>query len=169
MVPYAKLFKENWSRFAVLFAFWLLLTNSIEPQQLFAGAVCCLLVVAFSASFRLTVRSRMRLTFRNIWWLLLYAFILVKEIFIANIGVAKILLSRDMQISPTVSRFHSRLKTPLLQVLLANSITLTPGTLTIALDDDTYLVHCLTEKGAYEVAEWPLKYWLQNVEKEGEW
>jgi multicomponent Na+:H+ antiporter subunit E len=163
------LIKDNWSRFAILYVFWLLLTNSFQAQQMIAGLICCMLVVAFSTSYRLPPRSRMRLTPRNVWWLFLYAIILIREIFIANLSVAKILLSRDMQISPTIAKFHSRLKTPFLQVLLANSITLTPGTLTISVDDDTYLVHCLTEKGAFEVAEWPLKYWLQNVEKEGEW
>jgi multicomponent Na+:H+ antiporter subunit E len=169
MNRWIQLVKENWSRFAMLFVFWLFLTDSYEPQQMFAGIICCVLVVAFSASFRLTARSRMRLTPQNLWWLFLYGLILVREIFIANIGVAKILLSRDMQISPTLARFNSRLKSPFLQVMFANSITLTPGTLTISLDDDIYLVHCLTEKGAYEVAEWPLKYWLQKVDKEGEW
>jgi multicomponent Na+:H+ antiporter subunit E len=160
--------KEHGGRFIILFAFWLLLTDSIAIQQIFVGTVCCLAVVAFSTSFRLPTRGQMRLTLRNFWRLLLFGMILLKEIFIANIGVAKILLSRDMKISPTLSCFHSQLRSPLFRVVLANAITLTPGTLTVSLDDDTFLVHCLTEKGAYEVAEWPLKYWLQKVENEGE-
>ena len=164
-----KMIHENGSRFAILFGFWLLLTNSFEPQEMIAGAVCSLLVVLFSLPFKMPKRSRMKITGKNLWWLFLYGLILIGEIVTANIAVAKTLLSRDMKISPTLARFHSGLKTPVLQVLLANSITLTPGTLTLALDDDTYLVHCLTEKGAYEVAEWSLKYWLQKVEKEGEW
>jgi len=164
-----KSIKENWGRFIILFGFWTLLTNSLHPQQVLVGVICSLLVVLFSVSFRLPERSRMRLTSKIVWWLVLYLIILIKEILLANLAVARILLKRDMNISPTISRFHSGLKTPLMKVLFANSITLTPGTLTLSLDDDVYLVHCLTEKGAYEVAEWPLKYWLQTVEKEGKW
>ncbi len=169
MARISRLLKENWSRYIMLYLFWLLLVDSFALQQLLTGALCCLVIVAFSSPFRLPKTSRMALNTRNLWQFLLFGLILVKEIFLANIEVAKILLSKDMNISPTLSRFNSRLKKPFLQVVLANAITLTPGTLTVSLDEDVFLVHCLTEKGAYEVAEWPLKYRLQNIEKEGEW
>lgn len=74
---------------------------------------------------------------------ILYLLLLVKEIVLANIGVAKIVLSPRMNISPCIVRLKTQLKGNLHRTILANSITLTPGTLTVRLEEDELVVHCL--------------------------
>ncbi len=165
----SRFMKENWSwpRFMLLVVFWLFLTYSVEPQQLFIGLICAALVVFISLPFQEYGKDRLVFSAGLFYFALLYALHLVKEIIKANIEVAKIVLSPRMAISPTVVKFNGDLHTPILQVLLANSITLTPGTLTVSLEDDVYLVHCLTEEGAEDVPKWYMKEKLKELEKEG--
>jgi len=73
---------------------------------------------------------------------------LVKEIVVANIDIARIVLRMDMPIDPALVRFESGLGTNLARVMLGNSITLTPGTLTVEIDDRVFLVHGIVEGGA---------------------
>jgi multicomponent Na+:H+ antiporter subunit E len=77
-----------------------------------------------------------------------YGIWLLKEIVVANIDIAKIVLRRDMPIEPALVSFESSLTTDLARVLLGNSITLTPGTLTVEIDGNRFLVHGIVESGA---------------------
>lgn len=80
--------------------------------------------------------------------LVAYTAWLVKEIVVANIDIAKIVLAKDMPIDPALVRFESTLGTNLARVMLGNSITLTPGTLTVEIEDRVFLVHGIVESGA---------------------
>ena len=73
---------------------------------------------------------------------------LVKEIVVANVDIAKIVLKRDMPIDPALVRFDSTLDTDLARVMLGNSITLTPGTLTVEIEGNRFLVHGISVDGA---------------------
>jgi multicomponent Na+:H+ antiporter subunit E len=73
---------------------------------------------------------------------------LVKEIVVANIDIAKIVLKKDMPIDPALVRFESSLGTNLARVMLGNSITLTPGTLTVEIEERVFLVHGIVAEGA---------------------
>lgn len=73
---------------------------------------------------------------------------LVKEIVVANVDIAKIVLKRDMPIDPALVRFECALGTDLARVMLGNSITLTPGTLTVEIDGSRFLVHGISADGA---------------------
>ena len=80
--------------------------------------------------------------------LIAYFFWLLKEIFVANIDVIKRILSPELSISPTWVKVKIKQETRLGRVLFANSITLTPGTVSVKIDDDTILVHGLSKDGA---------------------
>jgi multicomponent Na+:H+ antiporter subunit E len=73
---------------------------------------------------------------RRWFWAIIYVFILAYEIFKANIHVAYIVIHPDLPIRPGVVRVRTSLKSTAARVLLANSITLTPGTFTLDLDDE---------------------------------
>ena len=73
---------------------------------------------------------------------------LLKEIILANIAVARVIISREMPIQPTVFGVTATQKTDLGHVIYANSITLTPGTVTIDIDKDNLSVHALTTDAA---------------------
>ncbi|WP_187296186.1 Na+/H+ antiporter subunit E [Tepidibacter mesophilus] len=83
---------------------------------------------------------------RKFIYIIQYIFVLIVEVVKANIDVAKIVLSPKIDINPVVVNFRTRLKSDLCRVILANSITLTPGTMTIVMENDVYIVHCLKKQ-----------------------
>ena len=72
-----------------------------------------------------------------------YIFALLKEILKANAVVFKMIYSAKYHFEPAVVHFTTTLNSNFAKVLLANSITLTPGTITVSLQDNEYVVHCL--------------------------
>lgn len=69
---------------------------------------------------------------------------LMKEIFVANVAVAKIILDPKLPISPNTVVFHGSQKTDIGRFIYANSITLTPGTITTGCDGQDFAIHALT-------------------------
>lgn len=128
--------------FFLIFALFLLLSGSVTLKNVLIGAVLALLLTMFSALF-LSYRARplkkkpkYLLRFAN------YVRLLLTEIVRSNIAVLRILYS-DEEPEPLLVRFKSPLKKQSTEVLVANSITLTPGTITVDLGGGEYLVHAL--------------------------
>jgi multicomponent Na+:H+ antiporter subunit E len=135
---------------ATLFAFWLLLSGIYTPFLVATGLVASVAVAALA--WRMEVADReghpIHLTLRaaTYWpWL-------VKEIVKSGWQVARIILSPRLPISPTLARFKPSQTSVVGLVAHANSITLTPGTLTVAAERDEFLVHALTREGAAGLA-----------------
>ena len=72
-----------------------------------------------------------------------YFYVLIQEIVKANLCVLKIIISPEIQPEPALVYFGTDLQSELSKVILANSITLTPGTITVSLEDNRFCVHCL--------------------------
>ena len=72
-----------------------------------------------------------------------YLYYLIKEIVFSNITVSRMILTRKEEMEPVIVHVRTSLKSEIARVILANSITLTPGTITVSLTDDKLLVHCL--------------------------
>ena len=72
-----------------------------------------------------------------------YLYCLIKEIITANLVVSRMILTRKEQMEPVIVHVHTDLKSETARVILANSITLTPGTITVSMTEDDLLVHCL--------------------------
>lgn len=130
----------------MLFALtWLVWSGVFKPLLLFLGLV--------SSLFCLWLTLRMRLFDDNLFSLpigmgmLGYWFWLAREVFKSSLTVTKVVLSPSLPISPRVARIRAGSEHPYDQVLLANSITLTPGTLSMDLDEGVISVHSLTEEG----------------------
>lgn len=149
-----------------LFLFWLLITWDLHPQELVAGIIVCVLVVAFCKDILIFEEERPKVTIKNFFRAIKYIVNLIVAMVIANIEVAKIVLSPRMPISPTLIEFKTNLKDDLSKVVFGNSITLTPGTLTIELEEDVYLVHGLTRKHAEGVIDWHMALKLMEMEEE---
>ena len=77
---------------------------------------------------------------------------LVWQIVLANIDVAKIILSPGLPIQPQLVSFRKNLPGPVAHLTLANSITLTPGTITIEMEGDKYLIHAINGSAAQSLA-----------------
>lgn len=128
-----------------LFGFWLVLTGSLGVFNLALGAVLSVLlgVWAERALWGDSIVSESDPT--TAVRFIAYVPWLVKEIVFAAIGVAEKALSPRMPIDPVLIVHHSPLRSTGARVTFANSITLTPGTLTVDLDEGDYVVHCLDE------------------------
>ena len=74
-----------------------------------------------------------------------YLYYLIKEIVFSNITVSRMILTRKEEMEPVIVHVRTSLKSEIARVILANSITLTPGTITVSLTDDKLLVHCLVK------------------------
>ena len=130
---------------------WVLLSGQYSPLFLGLGIASVGLVVWIvhrmerAGGARLEVRLRLLATLR-------YGFWLFGQIVRANIEVARLALSPRMRVCPVVLRVPARQRTEVGRVLFANSITLTPGTVSVHLGEDEVEVHALTKRAAASLA-----------------
>ena len=137
----------------LLFVFWVILSGKIDFFHLAAGAVSSLAIAA--ATCRLYALSPPvgpagRHPFWTFPWIRLAAYApwLARQIVVSSFQVARIVLSPKMKIRPSVVKFDYPLPHNIARATLANSITLTPGTVTIDVRGDEYVVHALTDDAA---------------------
>lgn len=117
-----------------------------DPIVLSLGAVSILISVI--AAMRMGLRDRESSPYHRIFGFIGYMPYLVGEIIKANLTVIKAILSPDLNIEPTLVKVKSTCRSDLSKVIFANSITLTPGTVTLRVDNDVLLVHGLYEADA---------------------
>ena len=132
-----------------LFIFWLLISGSVHLKFLVIGAVSSLVVAwicmpLFTVPNRSHAKKYFVLAIRIIP-LIGYTFWIFKELALANLDVAKVIWKKDLSITPVVLRFQIYFDNPLAIAMLANSITLTPGTVTLNTNaENIYEIHALT-------------------------
>ncbi len=150
--------------FVSLFAFWIILASRITWPQLVIGALASLLIVLYSLDliFKNTEKSSFswRLPLRFVWLCL----ILIKEVFKANIVVAKLVLSPKMRLNPTFKSIPQPLKKDFNRAFFGNAITLTPGTLTIDMDENEILVHGLLPENIDQIEKGPIQKAFRRLE-----
>lgn len=153
-----------WFMFLVFWLFWVAVTGSLHYQGLIIGAGLSFFITWFNNDLLFRPDERSFLDLKTVWLYLRYGLHLIIAIFIANFQVVAIVLSPKMPISPGTVRFVKPFKKSLNRVILANSITLTPGTLTI-IAEEYFLVHALTRHNAQSVIEWELADELLEIER----
>lgn len=131
---------------AVLIVFWLLLSGYFTTFLVAAGIGSAIAVVAFARRMAVIDREGFPLHLgpraaAYLPWLL-------KEILKSGWSVTRIILDPRLPISPTMVRFRPSQRTAVGLVTHANSITLTPGTLSVEVGADEFVVHGLTREGA---------------------
>ncbi len=133
--------------FFIFLILWIIFNGRITLEILILGIVLSLLLTLFTNKFFYKEKRNMKHFARNGILLVEYIATLIIEIVKANIGVFKIALRKDIDIEPCLCHFTTNIKEPIHRILLANSITLTPGTITVDLDEEgNYTVHCLTKE-----------------------
>jgi multicomponent Na+:H+ antiporter subunit E len=132
-----------------LLGLWWLLSGYAMPLLLTFGVLSALLVTGLAVHMKLNDAESVPL--HLLGRIVLYIPWLVREIWRANIAVARVVVSRDMPISPTLFRVPARQRTELGRAVYGNSITLTPGTVTVRVEDDFLEVHALTREGAADL------------------
>ncbi|MFC1524866.1 Na+/H+ antiporter subunit E [Planctomycetota bacterium] len=155
-------------RFSVFYLFWLILSGHFDMFHLLCGAFCSLLVTYISGDLLLG-KSSAKSLLPEIIRFIIYVPWLIWQIILANFYVAYLVLHPKMPINPRIISFKTSLKKDNAKTTLANSITLTPGTITILIKDlpagqtgSEYRIHALNKK----IAEGLLKgTMLQRVAK----
>lgn len=143
-----------------LWFFWIILTSSFKFFSLLVGLVCALLTAFLCRPFLSEDLEKFKISPRAILRHIPFILILLKEIVRANLDVAERVLDPQLPIEPAVVRLKSPVGGDLAQAALANSITLTPGTLTIDIKDGEFYIHCLAEEYVEDIFEGPLQKWL---------
>ncbi|MBI4743491.1 MAG: Na+/H+ antiporter subunit E [Actinobacteria bacterium] len=149
-----------------LWFFWIILTSSLSFSSLLTGLVCTFLTVAICWPFLSEHTERFKVSHWTIFRHFPYVLILLKEVIMANLDVAERVLDPQLPIEPAVVRLKSPVKGELAQTALANSITLTPGTLTIDIKGDEFYIHCLAEEYVEGIFEGPLQKWVMWLYRE---
>ncbi len=130
----------------LLFGVWLLLSGFFEPLLLGLGVVSCLVVVLIA--HRMDVIDREGHPIHLAWRIVIYWFWLALEIVKSNIDVARRILDPKLPIHPMLIRLPASQKSELGLVIYANSITLTPGTVSVQVEVGEILVHAIAEEPA---------------------
>ena len=125
------------------FLLWLILNGRVTVELILLGIpISALVLLLANRAVGYTVKTDIRIM-RNLPVFFLYTLNLVAEILKASAAVMDVVLDPSKKPEPVIVEFHSGLKTELQNVLLANSITLTPGTYTLFQEGDHFVVHCL--------------------------
>ena len=135
--------------FLIMFGFWILLSGKFDLFHLTLGVISSAIVSFLSADlfmYNPGGSNRLAIGFR----FLMYIPWLLYQIVLSTLHVTFLALHPKMKdlIDPTIVTFKTKLKTDIAKVALANSITLTPGTITIRIEDQVFYVHAISRKAA---------------------
>jgi multicomponent Na+:H+ antiporter subunit E len=133
--------------FATLVFFWAWLNGSLASDVLIVGVIAAF-IIALLVGNGIAIFSDLRPTPRALGFTVLYLFFFFKELLKSNLSVALIVLSPGLPVSPGIVKVRTKLKSRMGRMLLVNSITLTPGTLTVELNGEWLYIHCVTVDSA---------------------
>lgn len=117
-----------------------MLNNSFDPVLLIIGAIASVVIALIFCS-KCSVFNDIKLTPKSLIYSLAYIFVFIFELIKSNLDVAYRVLSPRLPINPGIVKVKTNLKSDLGRMTLANSITLTPGTLTVDIKDEFIYVH----------------------------
>ncbi|MCX8083923.1 MAG: Na+/H+ antiporter subunit E [Calditerrivibrio sp.] len=129
----------------VMLAFWVLLSGEFSTMIITLAIISAIIVSWLTADLFFPDN---KINLKLIYKIFSYVPWLVWEIILANIQVLKILIKPKLDIDPSMVEFVPKVKSDIGITLLANSITLTPGTVTIFAEKDRFFVHALTPEFA---------------------
>ena len=129
--------------YLIFFLIWVIFNGQFTPEIAVFGLIIAGLMYAFICKFMGYKPRADIIMAKKFFYLIQYVFILVKEIVKANFAVIRMITSSRYELEPAVVRFKTDLKSAPARIMLANSITLTPGSITVSLTGDEYVVHCL--------------------------
>lgn len=153
--------------FVTLFIFWLVLSSSFAIESVIIGIIVSIAVTIYSKDIVFAEEETSLYKFTGLIQLVRFIWHLIVEVIKANIGVVKIVLDPSLPISPrfVVVAIPDNLKKNFNKVLYANAITLTPGTLTVDILEEGYLIHALNDNAANGVKGSVLEKYVMKVEE----
>jgi len=124
---------------------WLLLTWKLRPDSLVAGVALSLVTALIFGNYLPLSPARL-FNPRRWFWLLVYVPVFAWECLKANVDVAMRVLAPGLNLKPGIVRIRTTLKSPIARTFLANSITLTPGTMVVEIKEDVLYIHWIDVK-----------------------
>ena len=150
--------------YLVFLIIWIIFNEKLNLEILLFGLVISAAVFAVICKFMDYSIQKELHVYKKLSGMLRYVFALVKEILVANLHVCRMILSEEEEIDPALIQFQTDMQTPAGRAFYANAITLTPGTITVSLEDDTYVVHCLDESMSQGLSDAKLEQMLHELE-----
>ena len=157
-------------RFAALYGFWIILSGRFEMKYLVMGAVCALLVTYLTQDLAAPAGTEGRSGSKTAYLysvgvgrFALYLGWLLWSVLESNLQVAYLVLHPKMPIRPGLLRLRTKLRNRTGHIMLANSITLTPGTITVDFDDGIYSVHALVPAAAQSLLDAKMQSKLERI------
>ena len=160
------------STFLLCFVFWLLLTWSFKTQELVAGAIVSLAAALFASRFFIHDKAFWLFNPAKFGALFVYIFVFLGELIKANIDVAKRCFGGCKDVNPGIVKVPVDLKPDYAQAMLANSITLTPGTITMEVVEEDgqpyYYIHWIDVADqdrvkAGEIIKGRMENWIRRI------
>ncbi len=151
--------------FVLMFALWIIFNGKFTAEIALFGLAVSALVFWFLCRFMDYSLKKEAGAYRGMLFGLKYIILLICEIFKANFYVMNLILSSKYIIEPKLLRFRTGLREETARVVLANSITLTPGTITVTLEGDEYLVHCLDRELGEGIENCSFEKRLEELER----
>lgn len=151
--------------FLLYFLLWVIFNGRVTLEICLLGLVIAGALLAFSCRFMEYSLARERKVYRSIFLFPRYCRLLVTEIVKANVSAMRMILIQREEIEPALVSFCTDLKSQAGKALLANTITLTPGTITVTLEESEYMVHCLDESMAEGIQESAFVAYIRKFEE----
>ena len=160
------------STFLLCFCFWLLLTWSFKPHELAAGAVVSLAAALLSARFFIHEKAFWLFNPAKFGALFVYVFVFLGELIKANVDVAKRCFGGCTNVNPGIVKVPVDLEGDYARAMLANSITLTPGTITLDVAEEDvkayYYIHWIDvaeqdREKAGEIIKGRMEKWIRRI------
>lgn len=150
------------------FLLWIIFNGAITKEILVFGVVIAFLMFFFVCRFMdYSLRKEKLLYIRSVYFAW-YLTILLIEIVKANFAVCRFILDGKQNVQPAIVSFQTTLRSSFARVILANSITLTPGTITVSLKGDELIVHCLDQSFADGMDTSVFVKMLEKMERMGQ-
>ncbi len=130
----------------LLFVIWMAFTTSLDIAEIIAGVFISFVISIFTYKIFTNIGFRVFSPVR-LFYIFKYLFVFIIELIKSNIDVARIVLNPKLPINPGIVELESKLSSDFAKMVLANSITLTPGTLTVDIIENKIFVHWLYVKG----------------------
>ena len=143
--------KNGWIYISAYLGFWIVLSESTNISSILMGLIISIIIYGYvNESYK---GLNLRQSFKLIPLWIVFIFQLIGAIVVANFQVAFIVLSKDMEIQPEVIAYKTNMSSNLLRTILANAITLTPGTMSVDIEEDILWVHCLNHEYAQSIGD----------------
>ena len=137
--------KNLFVSFLVLMIAWVMLNWTIDPVNILIGvAISLFLSIVFCSNC--DVFTEINLTPKAFAYTFIYLFVFIIELIKSNIDVTRRVLSPSLPINPGIVKVKTKLKSKMARLILADSITLTPGTFTLQVEEDTFYIHWIDVK-----------------------